>query len=390
MSAPLVIVGTGMAGYGLLRSLRHIDTRQPVWIAAADDGAAYAKFELATALAQRREAAQLVVATAEQMAYRFEATIQPHCRVVGIDRERRVLRIETSGHANDEQAYSRLVLATGAEALRPSAMRGGATDRILTVSSLAEYTYLRSELAGRKRVVVLGGGLPGCELAGNLLRGGCEVMLLEPQNRLLHDSFPTLCAGRIEEDLRSAGVSLWIEDGIHRIEQRGYDLEITTLSGARLVAEVVVAALGSRPRSTLAREAGLDVTSAVVVDGRMRSSDEHIFAVGECAQTANRVFTHVDDIEESVHVLAGVLTGGANRMLRWHPRSRRLQTGYGEAVICEPPRGLDGEWHECATGRGVRALFHDRSGKLRGFALVGATTDDTHRLLSHVGHWWSG
>lgn len=379
MDAPLVIVGTGMAGYGLLRALRHVDPRSPITLIGADDAVAYSKFELPRALSRGQEAGQLVVATPEQMAYRFGATVRPHCRVHSIDRARRVLVTDAG-----EQPYSRLVLATGADAERPAQLRGAAAGRLLTVACLAEYAYLRSELAGRRRVAVLGGGIAGCELADNLVRGGFAVTLLEPGNRLLADSFPQLCAERIGDALRAAGVQVRCDDGLQRIEAAGAELDVLTLSAQHLRVEVAVAALGNRPRTALARAAGLEVGGGVRVDARLQSSDPAIYALGECAELAGRVFTQPDEIEACAHALAAVLHGSAAGM-RAQPRLRRLQIDCCPAAVCLPPPSVAGEWHETARQRGVRALFHDRNGRLRGFALVGETTGEAHRLLAVAG-----
>lgn len=380
MDAPLVIIGTGLAGYALLRALRHVDHRREICMIGADAASAWSRGQLHDGLARGREAGELVLATAEQMAHRFGATILPHRRVLAIDRERKIVR--TDGGEQPERAWSQLVIATGAEALRPATARGSGAARILTVSSLAEYAYLRSELAGRRRVTVLGGGVAGCELAENLLRGGCEVSLLEPGNRLLGDRFPGLCADRVAGALHTAGVRLRLEDGVQRVERRAGELEVTTLAGVHMVADVVIAALGSRPRTRLARDAGLDVARGIVVDSGLRTSAADIFALGECAQMAGRLFTLPDDTETAGRVLAGVLSGQPGRM-RWQARVLRLQLESCPVAICEPPP-LAGEWHESATARGVRALFHDVGGALRGFALVGEATAETQRLLGRV------
>ncbi|NMG74634.1 NAD(P)/FAD-dependent oxidoreductase [Aromatoleum diolicum] len=379
MGAPLLIVGTGMAGYGLLRALRHVDRRMAVCMVTADDAAAYAKFQLPGALARRRDAGELVLASVEQMAHRYDASILPRTRALRIDRARHILRTDTA-----DLAYGQLVIATGAEPRRPASIRGTGVTSVLTVGSLAEYAYLRSELAGRRRVVVLGGGASGCEFADNLLRGGCDVTLLEPGSRLLGARLPALCSERVAGALHTAGVRLRLEDGIQRIEQGLDELEITTLSGARLNAEVVIAVLGSAPRVQLAADAGVDVGRGIVVDTRLCTSDPDIFALGECAEMGGRLFTLSDDIDAGARVLAGVLTGG-HTQLRWQVRSLRLQLECCPTVLCEPPP-IAGEWHETATARGVRALFHDFNGRLRGFVLVGEAVSDAHHLLSHIGH----
>ena len=377
MAAPLIIVGTGMAGYGLLRALRQIDRKMAVSLYTCDDGAAYSKFQLACALARGRDAGDLVLATAEQMAHRFDASVHARSRVRGLDRARHLL-ITDSG----AQRYHRVVLAVGAEPIRPRLVRGTAATRMLSFSGLGDYRYLRSELAGRRQVAVLGGDAPACELAESLVRAGCEVRLLESASRLLGGRVPGLCAERIERRLQTAGVRVMLDEGVQRIDQ-GFDkLEITTLSGAYFVVDVVIAALGHRPRTELAHAAGLAVARGIVVDGECRTGDPEIFALGECAEMTGHAFRLADDIEAGARVLATVLAGG-HASMHWPSRLQRLQLECCPTVLCEPPPGA-GEWQETATRRGVQALFHDRRGGLRGFALIGDAVSEAARLHARL------
>ncbi len=378
MNAPLVIVGTGAAGYALLRALRQINGDRPLVLITRDDGAAYEKFRLARALGTRTRARDLVLATVEQMAHRYGATILAHRHILRIDRLRHELVMREGRYG-----YGQLVLATGAAPLRQPGLRGTAASQALTLGSLADYAYLRSELAGRSRVVVLGGSLAGCELADNLARSGCHVTLLEPANQLLAETLPTLSAERVAQALQAAGVQVMTEDGIQRIDQGPDELELTTLAGVRFSTDLVVLARGAVPRTELARDAGLAVTRGVVVDHALGTADPDIFALGECAEIDGRLFRLPEDIEAGAQVLAEVLCGRKRRM-RWQARLRRLQMESCPVTVCEPPP-LAGEWHEAATQRGVRAVFRDRRGALRGFALLGDQVAAAERLLGELG-----
>ncbi|HRP97213.1 MAG TPA: FAD-dependent oxidoreductase [Rhodocyclaceae bacterium] len=377
VQAPLVIVGSGRGGYGVLRALRRIDAAREVVLITADDGAAYSKGQLAAGMGGRKEAGELILATAAQMAHRFGATILAHTRVVAIDRPRQAVVTERG-----ERPYGRLVLALGAEARRPATLRGSAAEQVLTVASLADYRYFRHELAGRRRIAILGGGVTGCEFADNLSRAGCAVTLFEPGRQLLGDRLPALCASRLAERLVAAGVRVSLEDGIQRVDQDGDALELTTLSGARRGADLVVAVLGSRPRTAIARAAGLATAHGICVDADLRTSDPEIFALGECAEFAGRVFAQADEIDAACRVIAQVL-GGLRARMRWRPWMRRLQIEACPVVLCEPPP-VGGEWHETATRRGVTALFQDVHGELAGFVLVGDSVGQAERLFGRL------
>lgn len=378
LAAPVLIVGTGAAGYGLLRALRRLDAQQPVALVTRDDGAAYSRTQLPSGMAEGREARDLVIASAEQMAHRLAATVHVQTQVLHVDRERAVAITERG-----ELAYSRLVLATGSEAVRPGGIRGSAADRILTVANLAEYRYFRHQLSGRGRVVLLGGGLTACEFADHLARAGYTVTLLEPGSRLLGHQLPALCAGRLARLLTAGGVRVMLESGIQRAEQGAEGLELTLRSGAVRTADVVLALGGSRPRTCLAHDADLEVRSGIVVDEDNRCGDPRIFALGSCAELAGRGRAYAQDMDDACVALARTLTGGASRA-EWRQPLCRLELDRVPFVMCAPPP-VGGEWHEVATVRGVTACFEDQRGDLRGFALLGepaGRADELYRRLA--------
>src|SRR3569832_25313 len=160
---PIVIVGSGLAGYTLLKEIRKRDTSTPVTLVTADDGAFYSKPNLSNALAAGRSAAALAGATAEKMAADQQATVLTHTRVTAIDTQNQ--RVHTGSGALD---YGKLVLALGADPI-PHGLSGNGTAAVLAVNDLADYAVFRDALDGKKRVTVRGGGLIGCEFANDLV-----------------------------------------------------------------------------------------------------------------------------------------------------------------------------------------------------------------------------
>lgn len=375
MKGGLVIVGSGLAGYAVLQELRRFDTTTPVTVLTADDGAAYSKGALSAGLAHDRSPADLVVATAEQMAVRHHARVLPFTRVERIDRE--------AGSLLTKQGlvpWRKLVLATGAEAIQPR-LRGTGAARVLTVASLSDYAYLKAELAGRRRVTLLGGAPWGCEFADALARAGCEVNLFEAAPRLFAGVLPGLCAERLARALEGAKVRVHVDNGIQRVEREVGGLKIFPFAGEPFLTDVVLAMLGSRPRLELAKDAGLAVGRGIQVDRDLRSSDPRIFAVGECAEVLGRVLSLPADIEAAARNLGAGLAGRP-AVLQWQPRIQSLSPPRCPVAFCEPPRGVAGEWHERADRGGVQALFTDSRGKLRGFALLGKAVAEQERLAA--------
>ena len=199
---PLLIIGAGAAGYGLLRAFRRRNRDAPVSLMTDDDGIVYARAELSRALATGKAARELILASAAEMAERYRVRLICRTRAHAIDRANRIVLTE-----DGPRAYDRLVLASGAEPLRPS-IRGSGGHRLLTLSTLDEYRYLERELAGRDRVALLGGTLAACETALHLVAAGKTVVLFETASRLLGGRLPALSARRMAGLLEEAGVRL--------------------------------------------------------------------------------------------------------------------------------------------------------------------------------------
>jgi len=166
---PIVIVGSGLAGYTLLKEIRKRDTATPVTLVTADDGTFYSKPNLSNALAAGKSAAALAGAGAEDMAAGQGATVLTHTRVTAIDTQRQRIRSDAG-----ELEYGKLVLALGADPL-PHGLAGSGAASVLAVNDLADYAAFRSAIAGKQRVAVLGGGLIGCEFANDLAHAGFAV-----------------------------------------------------------------------------------------------------------------------------------------------------------------------------------------------------------------------
>ena len=159
---PIIIVGSGLAGYTVARELRKLDKNSALVIVSADDGRFYSKPMLSNALASGKSADSLALSDATQMQNQLNAVIHTHTRVSAIDSVAH--RITMNGVS---LPYSKLVLALGADPIRPQ-LEGDAVEAVFSVNDLADYARFRVALAAAKRVAIIGGGLIGCEFANDL------------------------------------------------------------------------------------------------------------------------------------------------------------------------------------------------------------------------------
>lgn len=238
----------------------------------------------------RRES--LLVQTPESMRQRFNIDVRVHSEVIKIDPQRRLVVIRDLVHEREySEAYDALVLSPGATPVRPP-VPGVDHPRVLTLRSMADMDRIRAAVdAGAKSAVVVGGGFIGLEMVENLHRRGVQISLVE----LLPQVMPPLdseMTSRLHDELRRNAVDLHLGNGVQGFGDAGDGrVRVDLTHGAPLEADLALLAVGVRPDSTLAREAGLALTDrgAIQVDNQMRTSDPHIWAVGDCVAVEDAV-----------------------------------------------------------------------------------------------------
>ncbi|MFM0054798.1 FAD-dependent oxidoreductase [Paraburkholderia phytofirmans] len=172
-------------------------------------------------------------------------------------------------------SYDRLLLATGS---RVRELRGGPVHYLRT---LDDARNLRARLAQGARVVIVGGGFVGLEVAATAIGRGCSVTLVEPVERLLKRSMPAEVGEFMRQLHVSRGVEFRLGTQVTDIQQAPDGSVRVATSEGELIADVVVAGIGVIPNTELAEQAGLEVRDGIVVDHECRTSDPHIFAAGE-------------------------------------------------------------------------------------------------------------
>lgn len=374
---PIVILGSGLAGYGLLREIRKRDKDVPVTVITADDGSAYTKPNLSNALAQGRTAEQLASQTAAQVAEAQNAQVLAYTRVSAIDPARR--RVATD---KGEVAYGELVLALGADPI-PHGLAGSGAEAVLHVNDLADYTRFRAELEGKRHVAILGGGLIGCEFANDLAAAGRQVTVVHRGAWPLERLVPEAVGRRLAEDLGPRGVVWRLGRSAGSVEKTPASLRLTLDDGSRLEADLVLSAIGLRSRTALAAAAGLDVGRGIRVDRSLASSVSHIHAVGDCAEVEGLVLPFVQPLLAQVKALAASLTGTPTRVV-YPAMPVVVKTPASPLVVLPPPAGVSGAWHMEEHEGGRRGLFLDGEGHLAGFVLTGSQTAERLKLAQSV------
>jgi len=365
MSAPVVIVGTGLAGYNLAREFRKLDSETPLLLITADDGRSYSKPMLSTGFGKNKDAEGLSMAEPGAMAEQLKAEIRTHTRISGIDPGHKRLWI-----GEEAVNYRDLVLAWGAETVRVP-VEGDAPEAIFPINDLEDYARFRAAAAGKQRVLLLGAGLIGCEFANDLILGGYQVDLVAPCEQVMPTLLHPAAAAAVQAGLESLGARFHLGPVLTRLQRSGEHLEAHLSDGATLACDVVVSAIGLRPRVDLAAAAGLQVNRGVVVDRQLKTSHANIYALGDCAEVDGLNLLYVMPLMNCARALAQTLAGNATAV-SYGAMPITVKTPVCPLVVSPPPRGHEGLWTVEGQGTDIKALCRDTSGRLLGYALTGA------------------
>ncbi|QFU10800.1 Rubredoxin-NAD(+) reductase [Stutzerimonas frequens] len=369
MSAPVVIIGTGLAGYNLAREFRKLDPQTPLLLITADDGRSYSKPLLSTGFAANKDADSLGMATAGAMAEQLNAEIRTHTRVTRLDPAHRRVWI-----GNEPVPYRDLILAWGAQTIRVP-VEGDAADAVYPINDLHDYGRFRAAAAGKRRVLILGAGLIGCEFANDLLQGGHEVDLVAPSEQVMPGLLPLQAAEAVKRGLEGIGARFHLGATLERLQRSTDGLQATLSDGSQRACDLVVSAVGLRPRTELAAEAGLEVKRGIVVDRLLKTSAEHVYALGDCAEVEGLSLLYVMPLMAGARALAKTLFGNPT-FVSYGPMPVTVKTPACPVVVSMPAVGSAGSWSVEAQGNDVKALCLGACGELLGYALTGAAVQE--------------
>ncbi|EDN71005.1 Nitric oxide reductase [Beggiatoa sp. PS] len=375
--SPITLIGTGLASYTVARELRKLDKESPLRIITQDDGHFYSKPMLSNAFAQNKTPESLLITPVTKMAEQLNAEIITQTPVTQIVPDQHLV---SAGEKNFE--YSQLVLAYGAEQIRIP-LEGNAADKVISVNDLNDYAQFRTALENAKQVVVMGAGLIGCEFANDLQPAGFSVSLVDIAPNALGRLVPKQVAQAVQQGLQELGVTLHFEKGVKSVDAADKGYRLTLTDGTVLEADVVLSAIGLRPRLALAQAAGLSVNRGIVVDRYLKTSADDIYALGDCAEVEGLVLPFVMPLMSAGRALAKTLAG-QQTAVTYPAMPVVVKTPACPMVVSPPAIGLEGEWQIEADEKDVKALFYTKEQKLAGFVLTGAKIAEKNALTKEL------
>ncbi len=309
MSAPIVVVGGGLAAGTLVTQLRERGYEGPIVLLAAETHAPYERPPLSKdLLLGKGEPADAEVHAREWYA-EHDIDLRTSTAATAIDRAGR--RVQAGGEWID---YDTLVLATGARP-RHLAMADDSGVPVVYLRTLDDSLALREHLTDGNRIGIIGGGWIGLEVASAARQHDAQVTVLEsldlPLVRVLGPEVAQVFA-----DLhREHGVDLRTGAEVTAITPNGAGATIALGDGSALDVDVLVVGVGVEPVTDLAEGAGLAVDNGIRTDSHLRTADEHIYAIGDVANIDHPVLGHPLRVEhwdtaiQHGKALAATLTG---------------------------------------------------------------------------------
>jgi len=373
----IVIIGSGLAGFTVIREIRKLDKVVPITLITREPGYFYSKPMLSTAFASKKEAEQLISTSQAAIATQLELTIMSETEVSSIDPELQI--ISTNQGA---LPYGKLVMALGADQIRLP-LQGNAANEVLTVNDLEDYARFRQAIAGKKKVAILGAGLIGCEFANDLVLGSYEVDVIDLAPQALGRLLPKEAAQELQNKLSDTGVRWHFGTTVQSIDRTGSNLQITLANGHVIQSDVVLSAVGLRPRLDLAKAAGLATDMGIQVNRQLQTSANNIYSIGDCAEVEGLVLPYVMPIMQAARVLAPTLLG-QDTALSYPAMPVMVKTPALPTLVSAPAKEAIGFWKINPIEGGLEARFESTEGKLLGFVLMGTATAQRGALTKEL------
>lgn len=322
MKKQLIIIGNGLATMQLLKELDHQSDYQ-VTVLSAENVPHYNRIMLSSLLAQETDLQSITPCDDAWYQERNVKVLLNH-RVTQIDSKSHSLRCENGTQFH----YDKLVFATGSRAFIP-AMAGtqipNVLDGVMGFRKLIDVDFMQEVTSRYKKAVVIGAGLLGIEAAVGLVKQGMDVTLLHRRDVLMNRQIDSKASELLIEELQGRGIKIATGHGpiaLHGTKLDGSKLDksqagasetskvcaVELDNGDKLQADLVIFATGIVPCTPLAQASGLVVEKGICVDAQMQTSQDDIYALGECCEFEGNTYGLVAPIWNQASVLAKLLT----------------------------------------------------------------------------------
>lgn len=307
MNGRSIIIGAGQAGAQAAQSLRQAGFQGSIMLIGEEPAAPYQRPPLSKAYLQGALGADRLALKPDAFYAQNGIDLMLGVRVVRIDRK--AARVETDDGASFP--YDRLLIATGAPPRR-LACPGAELSGVHYLRTIADCEGLKASLGGARRIIIVGAGYIGLEVAASARKAGCDVAVLEAQGRVLQRVAGPQISAFFDALHRTHGVDLFLGAMLAGFEGRDRVERAVLASGERLDCDAVLIGVGAAPAVALAVDAGLAIDNGVSTDERACTSDPAIFAAGDCASHPSRLYGRRMRLESVPNAIEQAKVAGAN------------------------------------------------------------------------------
>ncbi|GEL17231.1 NAD(P)/FAD-dependent oxidoreductase [Pseudonocardia asaccharolytica] len=371
-----VVVGAGHAGTQVAFSLREAGYRKPVVVIDSEPDLPYQKPPLSKTFLSGDQSISQIVFRPREFYSSQGITLLAGRQADGIDRKSRTVLLA----GGTGVPYEHLVLAVGCTPKRPD-IEGAGLDGVLTLRSLRDARRLRSSLLTASRVVIVGGGFLGLEIAAAARTLGKHVSVIEVQDRLLERAVSAPVAAHVAGVHADRGVNVRCGVQVGRIvdDGSGRVAAVETTDGSVVPADLVVVGIGVSPNEELATTAGLDVAGGIVVDSELSTKDPCISAVGDCARFPSpdgAGSVRIESVQNALDQARSVAKKIVGRPAPYHAMPWFWSEQFGTKVqMVGLTGGCDNVRLTGSVDEGKFSAFCFRDGLLRGVESVNSPRD---------------
>ncbi len=301
----IVVIGAGAASYRFVNTYRSLNQADEIVVFSKEKWPFYNRVLLPDYVNKTKKWEDLIKYN-EQELKDLNITLHTDKGIDLIDKEHKTVK-DASGVYH---TYDLLILATGSRAFIPPNARMDLPG-VFTMRNKKNADDLMKKVSAGSQVVVVGGGLLGLELAAALVEVNVSVSVVQRSSRLMERQLDPVGSAMLREYVEELGIRIFSDDEVTNIRQENDRLQVILHSSRVLSAHALVYAIGTRPNTRLASEAGLKCALGVVVNERLQTSDPSVFALGEIAEYNKKLNGITAAAEQQADVCARYLAGDA-------------------------------------------------------------------------------
>lgn len=369
----IVIIGSGLAGQLVLQNLRKEGFSGEILMLSQHSGDFYLKPLLSGVFSQNKQPKDLVQFTEAEISEKYQCEMVSSVTVERIDRENKQVITDTGAYQ-----YDQLVLAIGATPIDfawiPKA------DNVFRVNHLEDYKRFYKNIRSDKKTAIIGGGLIGVEFAYDLAKH-CSVTIFERSPILMASMLPQEVGQYLKTALEEKGVEVFTNVSVDSVS---VEEKIIMQWGEKTEHyDNVLVAVGIQPNTTLAKDAELAVSRGIQVDQYGRTSDENIYALGDCAEVCGLVKCFVAPLRACAAAIAKNMVGQVTPIV-YEPMIVQLKTPDIPISLCYARYSTN--WEVSTEAHGISALSYEGD-KLKGFVLAGDCVAKRTELKKQMDNW---